>query len=63
MKNKNSGTFVFVSSSGAAPLWGHMKYSKQLEDELWNTLFGELENTNINVYSIGPGLVERQKQQ
>ena len=58
MKNKNSGTLVFVSSSGAAPFMGAYEVFKTAQVELCNTLFGELENTNINVYSIGPGLVK-----
>ena len=58
MKNKNSGTVVFVSSSGAAPFMGAYEVFKTAQVELCNTLFGELENTNINVYSIGPGLVK-----
>lgn len=58
MKNKNSGTIVFVSSSGAAPFMGAYEVFKTTQVELCNTLFGELENTNIRAYSIGPGLVK-----
>ena len=58
MKTKNSGTIVFVSSSGAAPFMGAYEVFKTAQVELCNTLYGELENTNINVYSIGPGLVK-----
>lgn len=58
MKNKNSGTIVFVSSSGAAPFMGAYEVFKTTQVELCNTLFGELGNTNIRVYSIGPGLVK-----
>ena len=59
MKRKNSGAIVFVSSSGAAPFMGAYEVFKTAQVELGTTLFGELENTNINVYSIGPGLVKR----
>lgn len=58
MKHKNSGTIVFVSSSGGAPFMGAYEVFKTAQVELCNTLFGELENTNIKVYSIGPGLVK-----
>ena len=58
MKDRNSGTIVFVSSSGAAPFMGAYEVFKTTQVELCNTLFGELDNTNINVYSIGPGLVK-----
>ncbi|MDF2881399.1 MAG: short-chain dehydrogenase/reductase [Clostridiaceae bacterium] len=58
MKNKNSGTIVFVPSSGAAPFMGAYEVFKTTQVELCNTLCGELENTNIKVYSIGPGLVK-----
>ena len=57
MKKRNSVTIVFVSSSGAASFMGAYEVFKTAQVELCNTLFGELENTNINVYSIGPGLV------
>lgn len=58
MKHKNSGTIVFVPSSGAAPFMGAYEVFKTAQVELCNTLFGELENTNISVYSVGPGLVK-----
>lgn len=58
MKQKNSGTIVFVSSSGAAPFMGAYEVFKTTQVELCNTLCGELENTNISVYTIGPGLVK-----
>lgn len=58
MKNRNSGTIVFVPSSGAAPFMGAYEVFKTTQVELCNTLFAELENTNIRVYSIGPGLVK-----
>ncbi|WP_346880324.1 MULTISPECIES: SDR family NAD(P)-dependent oxidoreductase [unclassified Clostridium] len=58
MKQKNSGTIVFVSSSGAAPFMGAYEVFKTTQVELSNTLYGELESTNIKVYTIGPGLVK-----
>lgn len=58
MKHRDSGTIVFVSSSGAAPFMGAYEVFKTTQVELCNTLIGELENTNIRVYSIGPGLVK-----
>lgn len=58
MKQKKSGTIVFVSSSGAAPFMGAYEVFKTAQVELSNTLYGELESTNIKVYTIGPGLVK-----
>lgn len=58
MKKYNKGTIVFVPSSGAAPYMGAYEVFKTAQVELCNTLAGELENTNINVFSIGPGLVK-----
>ncbi|WP_032122131.1 SDR family NAD(P)-dependent oxidoreductase [Clostridium amazonitimonense] len=58
MKQKNSGTIVFVSSSGAAPFMGAYEVFKTAQVELSNALYGELESTNIKVYTIGPGLVK-----
>ncbi len=58
MKAKDLGTIVFVSSSGAAPYMGAYEVFKTAQVELSNTLAGELENTGINVFTIGPGLVK-----
>lgn len=58
MKQKSSGTIAFVSSSGAAPFMGAYEVFKTAQVELSNTLYGELESTNIKVYTIGPGLVK-----
>ncbi|MFA6940064.1 MAG: SDR family oxidoreductase [Clostridiaceae bacterium] len=58
MKKRNSGTIVFVPSSGAAPYMGAYEIFKTSQVELCNTLAGELENTSIITYSIGPGLVK-----
>jgi NAD(P)-dependent dehydrogenase (short-subunit alcohol dehydrogenase family) len=57
MKQRNSGTIVFVPSSGAAPFMGAYEVFKTAQVELCNTLSGELENTGVRVYSIVPGLV------
>ena len=40
---------------------GAYEVFKTAQVELCNTLFGELENTNLNVYSIGPGLVKTER--
>lgn len=58
MIKRNSGTIVFVPSSGAAPYMGAYEVFKTAQVELCNTLVGELEGTNINAYSIGPGFVK-----
>ncbi len=58
MKARNSGTIVFVSSSGAAPYMGAYEVFKTAQVELCNTLAGELEGTNIYALTIGPGLVK-----
>ncbi|WP_346886566.1 SDR family NAD(P)-dependent oxidoreductase [Clostridium sp. UBA4395] len=58
MKQKSSGTIAFVSSSGAAPFMGAYEVFKTAQVELSNTLYGELESSNIKVYTIGPGLVK-----
>lgn len=60
MKQRNSGTLVFVSSSGASPYMGAYEVFKTAQVELSNTLAMELEGTNINAYTIGPGLVKTQ---
>ncbi len=58
MKKSNSGTIVFVSSSGASPYMGAYEVFKTAQVELSNTLAMELENTNVHTYTIGPGLVK-----
>lgn len=58
MKKRDSGTFVFVSSSGAAAYMGAYEIFKTSQVELSNTLSLELENTNIYSYTISPGLVK-----
>ena len=58
MKDRDEGVVVFVPSSGAAPYMGAYEVFKTAQVELCNTLTGELEGTNVYVYSIGPGLVK-----
>ncbi len=58
MKKRNSGTIVFVSSSGASPYMGAYEVFKTAQVELSNTLAMELEDTGIHTYAIGPGLVK-----
>ena len=58
MKKRNSGTFVFVSSSGSVAYMGAYEIFKTAQVELSNTLSMELENTNIYSYTISPGLVK-----
>lgn len=58
MKERNSGTIVFVPSSGAAPYMGAYEVFKTAQVELSSTLAGELEGTRVFTYAIGPGLVK-----
>lgn len=58
MKRRDSGTFVFVSSSGAAAYMGAYEIFKTAQGELAGTLAQELEGTGIRSYTIGPGLVK-----
>lgn len=58
MKRRDSGVIVFVPSSGAAPYMGAYEVFKTAQVELCNTLAGEIENTGLIAYSIGPGLVK-----
>jgi NAD(P)-dependent dehydrogenase (short-subunit alcohol dehydrogenase family) len=58
MRKRNSGAFVFVSSSGAVAYMGAYEIFKTAQVELSNTLSMELENTNIYSYTISPGLVK-----
>ncbi len=63
MKERKSGTIVFVPSSGAAPYMGAYEVFKTAQVELCNTLAGELEGTNVVTYAIGPGLVKTETAQ
>lgn len=58
MKERRSGTIVFVSSSGAAPYMGAYEVFKTAQVELSNTLALELEGSGVFVYTISPGLVK-----
>lgn len=58
MRKRDSGIFVFVSSSGAIAQMGAYEIFKTAQVELSNTLSMELENTNIYSYAISPGLVK-----
>ena len=58
MKRRDSGVFVFVSSSGAAAYMGAYEIFKTAQGELAGTLAQELEGTGIRSYTIGPGLVK-----
>ena len=58
MKERKSGTIVFVSSSGASPFMGAYEVFKTAQVELCNTLAMELENSGVYTFSIGPGLVK-----
>lgn len=58
MKQRDSGVFVFVSSSGAAAGMGAYEIFKTAQVELSSTLAMELEGTHLYSYVIGPGLVK-----
>lgn len=58
MLERNSGTVVFVPSSGAAPYMGAYEVFKTAQVELSNTLAAELEGTDVITFSIGPGIVK-----
>ena len=63
MKRRDSGTFVFVSSSGAAAYMGAYEIFKTAQGELAGTLAQELEGTGIRSYTISPGLVKTETAQ
>ena len=63
MKRRDSGTFVFVSSSGAAAYMGAYEIFKTAQGELAETLAQELEGTGIRSYTISPGLVKTETAQ
>ncbi|ERJ11298.1 SDR family NAD(P)-dependent oxidoreductase [Haloplasma contractile] len=58
MLKRDSGVIVMVPSSGAAPYMGAYEVFKTAQIELSNTLAGELEDSNVITYSIGPGIVK-----
>ena len=49
MKERKSGTIVFVSSSGASPYMGAYEVFKTVQVELSNTLAMELENSGVYI--------------
>jgi NAD(P)-dependent dehydrogenase (short-subunit alcohol dehydrogenase family) len=56
MLERKTGVFVCVSSSGAAPFMGAYEVFKTAQVELANTLSGELENSGVYAFAIGPGI-------
>jgi NAD(P)-dependent dehydrogenase (short-subunit alcohol dehydrogenase family) len=56
MIKRNHGTFACVSSTGTAYLGGYETF-KAAQVHLANTLDAELEGTQVNAFTIGPGLV------
>jgi NAD(P)-dependent dehydrogenase (short-subunit alcohol dehydrogenase family) len=57
MIGSHHGTFVCVSSSGAAPFMGAYEVFKTSQVELSNTISAEIEGTGVHAYTIGPGIV------
>jgi NAD(P)-dependent dehydrogenase (short-subunit alcohol dehydrogenase family) len=58
MIGSRHGTFVCVSSSGAAPFMGAYEVFKTSQVELSNTISAEIEGTGVYAYTIGPGIVK-----
>jgi NAD(P)-dependent dehydrogenase (short-subunit alcohol dehydrogenase family) len=56
MIKRKHGTFACVSSTGTAYLGGYETF-KAAQVHLANTLDAELEGTQVNAFTIGPGLV------
>ncbi len=57
MVSRKNGSFVCVSSSGAAPFMGPYKVFKTAQVELANTIAVEVEGTGVYAFTIGPGIV------
>lgn len=57
MIRSGRGTFVCVSSSGAAPFMGAYEVFKTSQVELSNTISAEMEGTKVAAFTIGPGIV------
>lgn len=57
MIKRDHGTFVCISSSGAAPFMGAYEVFKTAQVELARVIDSEMEGKNVNVFTIGPGLV------
>jgi hypothetical protein len=56
MLERKHGTFVCVSSSGAAPFMGAYEVFKTAQVELSNTISAEVEGTGVWAFTIGPGI-------
>jgi len=56
MFERKHGTFVCVSSSGAAPFMGAYEVFKTAQVELSNTISAEVEGTGVYAFTIGPGI-------
>ncbi len=56
MLERKHGTFVCVSSSGAAPFMGAYEVFKTAQVELSNTISAEVEGTGVYAFTIGPGI-------
>ena len=57
MVSRKNGSFVCVSSSGAAPFMGPYEVFKTAQVELANTIAVEVEGTGVYAFTIGPGIV------
>jgi NAD(P)-dependent dehydrogenase (short-subunit alcohol dehydrogenase family) len=58
MIKRNHGSFVCVSSSGAAPYMGPYEVFKTAQGELASTIAAEVEGTQVYAFTIGPGIVK-----
>jgi NAD(P)-dependent dehydrogenase (short-subunit alcohol dehydrogenase family) len=58
MIKRSHGTFVCVSSSGAAPYMGAYEVFKTAQGELASTISAEVEGTGVYAFTIGPGIVK-----
>ncbi len=56
MIERDHGTFICVSSSGAAPFMGAYEIFKTAQVELARVLDAEMEGRKVNILTIGPGL-------
>jgi NAD(P)-dependent dehydrogenase (short-subunit alcohol dehydrogenase family) len=56
MVERDHGTFICISSSGAAPFMGAYEVFKTAQVELARVLDAEMEGCRVNVLTIGPGL-------
>ncbi len=58
MLERKKGVIAFVPSSGAAPFMAAYESFKTAQVELCNSLAGEIANTGVVTYAIGPGIVK-----